>query len=183
LTVKGPDDFLTTEVMRVEIREHLLTDIEAYHEWQSDPDCARFATGLPKTRAQSEESLRDAVDQQRAKPRLRYFFAIVEMKSKEIVGDVGFTISNAGEGDCGWFIRRRFWGRGFATEAAGLMIEFAFARIGLNRLVSSCAVGNSASEHVMQRCGFICTQRTDARASYVLEKGALKTQRVALSVP
>jgi pyridoxine 5-phosphate synthase len=155
---------------RVYLREHTLDDLEAYHDWQSDPEVARQVKWLPKTRAQSEADLIDAVAQQTAHPRQRYFYAVIDPFTGEMVGDVGFTIIGPGVGDGGWFVRRRFWGRGFATAAVEAMIGIAFGATGLERLTASCAAANATSERVMQKCGFRRGPNEPGRLCYELEK-------------
>ena len=163
--------------MSVAVREHAESDLEAYCEWQSDPAVAAFVSWLPRSRTQSEAGLRDAILQQRAARRERYFFAVVEPISGDVVGDVGFTVLQPGVGDCGWFIRRRFWGKGFATDAVRQMMVLAFEDVGLQRLVASCAKGNLASQRVMQKCGFINTHNTADRRYYSLPKDDWRKNR------
>ena len=152
--------------MPIEIREYVESDFESYYEWQSDPAIAAFVSWLPKRREESKADLHDAIMQQRAAPRVRYFFAVVDSQSNEVVGSVGFTVVEDGVGDCGWFIRRGFWGKGYATEAARLMVAAAFGMAGLRHLKASCARGNVASQRVMEKCGFVCVGQTEARLRY-----------------
>lgn len=154
--------------MPIEIREHVESDIEAYYEWQSDPAIATFVSWLPRTRSQIEASLHDAIIQQAAHPRTRYFFAVVDLSSKEVVGDVGFTVVEEGVGDCGWFIRRKFWGNGHATDALRQLITLAFEKAGIHRLKASCARENAASRRIMEKCGFIRVAQTETRLYYSL---------------
>lgn len=151
---------------QIEIREHVLTDMEAYCRWQSDSDIARHVAWLPRSRTESEASLVDAIAQQTAHPRIRYFFAVVLRDSGEIIGDVGLTITDPATGDCGWFIRKDQWGHGYATAAVKLLMAYAFQTVGLERLTASCSIANPASEQVMKKCGFHCVGKTTARVSY-----------------
>jgi [ribosomal protein S5]-alanine N-acetyltransferase len=162
----------------VEIREHVETDLDSYCEWQSDPAVATFVSWLPKTRAQSAEDLREAIRQQVAKARKKYFFAIVDRSSQEVIGDVGFTIIDKGVADCGWFICRRFWGRGYATQAVHQMIAMAFVNAGLHCLVASCVKENLASQRVMKKCGFIGVGETQSRRQYSLSKEEWQKRRL-----
>ena len=41
------------------------------------------------------------------------------------------------------------------TEALKLIIDFAFSKLGLNRIESTHYVGNEGSGRVMQKCGMI----------------------------
>ena len=48
---------------------------------------------------------------------------------------------------------RRFWGQGYATEAARAAIEDGFTRIDLKDIVALTVLDNLPSQHVMQRLG------------------------------
>ena len=48
---------------------------------------------------------------------------------------------------------RPWWGRGFATEAAGAVARYAVERLGLRRVVASADVPNVASHRVLERLG------------------------------
>lgn len=52
-----------------------------------------------------------------------------------------------------WRLGRRWWGRGYAAEAARAAIEDGFGRVGLGEVVAMTAVGNAASVRVMERLG------------------------------
>ena len=74
-----------------------------------------------------------------------------------VVGDAGFERSCASgemrEGRLGYFLEPEYWGRGYATEAAVLVLDFAFRDLGAAVMRASCDARNGASERVMQRCG------------------------------
>lgn len=55
--------------------------------------------------------------------------------------------------EIGWRFRRTCWGRGYATEAAAPLLEFAFAEAGLDRVVSIRHPGNDRSRRVMEKLG------------------------------
>ena len=92
-----------------------------------------------------------------------------------MVGDVGFTLIEDGVGDCGWFIRRRFWGNGYATEAVRQMIVLSFENLGLHCLKASCAKENIASRRIMQKNGFLLVTQTKTRLWYALSRGTEET--------
>lgn len=71
------------------------------------------------------------------------------------VGNCGLvSISKAHHsGEIGYFIDPVEWGRGYATEACGKVIEMAFAELGLNRLFGRCLVRNPASRRVLEKAG------------------------------
>jgi RimJ/RimL family protein N-acetyltransferase len=55
--------------------------------------------------------------------------------------------------EVGWRMASRYWGQGYATEAARLALDFGFRRIGLREIVSFTTVANWRSRRVMERLG------------------------------
>lgn len=53
--------------------------------------------------------------------------------------------------EIGWRLASRFWGRGYATEAAREALRFGFEVLDLEQIVSFTAMGNLRSIAVMQR--------------------------------
>lgn len=52
-----------------------------------------------------------------------------------------------------WRLGRRYWGHGYATEAARAALDDGFGRVGLKEIVSMTALGNEASVRVMEHLG------------------------------
>jgi ribosomal-protein-alanine N-acetyltransferase len=55
--------------------------------------------------------------------------------------------------EVGWRLDRAYWGRGYATEAAGMAIADGFTRLQLKEIVSFTAVVNLRSRRVMEKLG------------------------------
>jgi RimJ/RimL family protein N-acetyltransferase len=58
------------------------------------------------------------------------------------------------EAELSFWIGRPFWGRGYATEAAGAAVDRAFDALGINRIVAHHMVRNPASGRVLAQLGF-----------------------------
>ncbi|MBV9734494.1 MAG: 8-oxo-dGTP diphosphatase MutT [Acidisphaera sp.] len=72
-----------------------------------------------------------------------------------LVGGVGLRIDpRERRARLGYWVGRRFWGHGVATEAAGRLARWALANLSLERLEATVAVGNSRSAAVLRRIGF-----------------------------
>ena len=50
--------------------------------------------------------------------------------------------------------RAGYWGRGFMTEAARAVIDYAFGDLGHETLQSGARVTNPASRRVLEKCAF-----------------------------
>lgn len=55
--------------------------------------------------------------------------------------------------EIGWRLAANHWGRGYATEAAAAVLDHAFARLGLDEVVSFTVAANRRSWMVMERLG------------------------------
>lgn len=63
--------------------------------------------------------------------------------------------------ELGYWLGRRFWGQGFATEASSAVVEHAFRVLGLAMLTSGYFTDNPASGRVLAKLGFVETGRSE----------------------
>ena len=71
-----------------------------------------------------------------------------------IVGGVGLRLDRkARAASLGYWVGRRFWGHGVASEAAGRFCRWALANLDLDRITASVATDNGASIAVLRRIG------------------------------
>lgn len=70
----------------------------------------------------------------------------------------------------GYFIAPQFWNKGYATEAAKLVLSFGFTKLNLSMIEARCQVGNVASESVLKKCGMVKTieGKTESNIKYHL---------------
>lgn len=72
-----------------------------------------------------------------------------------LVGGVGLRVDQqARTARLGYWVGRRFWGHGVATEAAGRLARWALANLDIERLEASVATENASSAAVLRRIGF-----------------------------
>ena len=77
--------------------------------------------------------------------------------SGRLVGGIGFDGLRVGathRAQLGYWLAKPFWGRGIATQAVGAVCAFAFADLGLTRIVARVLEGNAASARVLEKTGF-----------------------------
>jgi ribosomal-protein-serine acetyltransferase len=84
-----------------------------------------------------------------------YEFALVDPISDEFFGGAGVNQINTGHnfGNIGYWVRRSRRGRGIATAAARLLIEFAFADLKLTRAEFVIRPDNLPSRRVAEKVG------------------------------
>ena len=81
-----------------------------------------------------------------------------------LIGACGFGRRPSGAIELGYWIARRHWNQGFATEAGRALIEIA-RTLGLDRLEASHFTDNPASGRVLEKLGFVATGLTTDRHS------------------
>ena len=132
----------------------------------TDPQVMRYITGgSPWNDAQ----VQDFVGRQVATFAERGFcrWKMIEAATGEFIGFCGLGMwRDHPDPEIGWWLARRHWGRGLATEAAGIALRDAFERVGLERVVSIARPENTASTRIMEKLGlkFECEFESDGVA-------------------
>jgi RimJ/RimL family protein N-acetyltransferase len=80
-------------------------------------------------------------------------FLIIK-RDATVLGACGVAERPAAPPEIGYWLAVPFWGRGFATEAARAMIDYAFDHLGYEALYAGARVTNAASRRVLEKCGF-----------------------------
>lgn len=139
---------------RVTWREMSPADAEALHTLLSHPEV--FAMTLD-SEIPAPDVLRVFLREQLATldspDRDRYKLAIT--LDGEVIGTGGIEPRGQHAGEIGYVLGRDHWGKGLATEAAALLIEFGFAELGLHRVIAHTEPDNIASRRVLEKCGMV----------------------------
>lgn len=84
-------------------------------------------------------------------------FAIIVQETGQHVGNVTLNRINwiHRTADTGLMIgRTEFWGKGYAFEAWSLVLDYAFNRLDLRKIIAGAVAGNLPSIHVLKKLGF-----------------------------
>lgn len=143
------------ETPRLILREHEEEDWQAVLAYASDPEVLRFRATEPAGATQVREALARIAAQRRESPRTRYEFAVTLRDTGVLIGwlPLFLTPPDLQQAEIGWTLTRAYWGRGYATEAAGAVLAFAFASLSLHRVWAQCLPENRASSRVMEKLG------------------------------
>jgi len=109
-----------------------------------DPPAERFERGL----------FQHYLDHQ---TRFGYSMYAVTLKSTgQFIGSCGlehYEWDGSPEVEIAYDLNGEFWGRGYATEAAAAIRDFAYGELGLQRIVSYIVPGNIVSRRVAEKIG------------------------------
>ena len=139
---------------RLEIRAFQPTDLEALHAIYGDPEVTRWTPAYPTidhTRRALEKHVSNAEAGALA------LWAVIERASGELIGEAGFAAiyGIASEVELGYTFGRRWWGRGYATEAARACLDEALGSLGRTRVIAMVRPENTASIRVVEKLGMV----------------------------
>ena len=101
-----------------------------------------------------------------------YVFAIIEKSSQRFAGCMGIhPVSEHNRAEVGYWLGAPFWGRGLATSALRLLLQFGFETLKLNRVEAGCFDHNPASGRVMEKAGL---RLEGLRRQYVMHREQYK---------
>ena len=150
----------TLTTVRLRLEPYRDDHVAGLHAMNSDPQVMRYLSGKPDTL----EETRAIVERVKARwAEVGYsWWAFIERETGELV-DAGCLQNLRREAtllpelDCpmelGWRLRRDRHGRGYASEAAFAIGDWAFETFGPDQLLAVCDPDNTASARVMQRIG------------------------------
>lgn len=143
------------ETNRLVVRLFRLSDADAMNRIFGDPEVMRFGSGV-QTSEWVCDWLCHCLKNYRQKLDIGPW-AVIEKNSEEVIGYCGlFYFSNVcgqPETEIGYRLARPYWGRGYATEAARAVLNYAFNVLCLPRLVSIIDPCDVRSIRVAEKLG------------------------------
>jgi RimJ/RimL family protein N-acetyltransferase len=147
---------------RLIIRAFTIDDVPAIHAvLYSDPDAMHFIGG-PHSVERTRQGIAGYIEHQRAAG--YSFWAVIDRESGVLIGEAGLYPMNGVGPDIelGYALGREWWGRGYATEAAGAILNAAFETLSAPRVVAVAKRENTGSLHVLDKLGFRFEGERDA---------------------
>jgi RimJ/RimL family protein N-acetyltransferase len=147
---------------RLTIRQFTEDDVDNLVNLNSDPEVMRFLG-----RSAPREVLRDEVIPFYLGVYQRYdrlgHWAAESASDGEFLGWFHFRPDPFGDitnVDLGYRLRRAAWNRGYATEGSRALITMGFTDLGVQRVYAHAMALNTASRHVMEKCGLTLVSTT-----------------------
>jgi RimJ/RimL family protein N-acetyltransferase len=131
-----------------------LTEADAPHFFalNAEPEAIRYTGDAPFASEAAARQFLRAYDQYRQYGYGRW--AVLSKSSGEWLGWCGLKfLPEEGETDIGFRFFPRYWGQGYATEAARACLRYGFEELGLPAIVGRAMVANGASRKVLEKIG------------------------------
>jgi RimJ/RimL family protein N-acetyltransferase len=142
---------------RITIRPVCIGDKEPMFNYRSDPETNKFLSLIPE----KVDDVADFISKTAFDinvPGTWFQFVIVENNSNMLIGDIGIhfleTDSENKQVEVGYTLNREFRGKGYATEALSLVIDYLINSLDKHRIVASIDPTNEDSIRLVERLGF-----------------------------
>ena len=138
------------------VREIKHSDWRAFASYMSDPRYRQWLD-LPRSRFADERGpkyLVASAKADQAKPNRRsYLLTAVLRRTNVPVGDGFILMSRQQVAEVGWGVSPAFWGRGYASELACLLVALAVERLQAKAVTCKVMMPNQASRRVAEKAG------------------------------
>lgn len=153
---------IITETQRLILREIEETDEAGMYELDSDPEVHQYLGNKPVT---TIEESRNAI----ALIRRQYEengtgrWAVIEKSEGRFIGWAGLKLyrdeinGHSNFLEVGYRLIKKYWGKGYATEAAQTSVVYGFERLHAREIFGMADANNAASIKVLEKCGMTHT--------------------------
>ena len=172
---------------RLVIRQFTEDDADNLFHLNGDPEVMRYLTGGKPT---AREEIRDQIIPVHlgVYDRLDRLgtWAAESAATGEFLGWFHFRPGPDGDItniDLGYRLRRPAWNQGYATEGSRALISMGFTHLGVGRVFAHTMTANTASRHVLEKCGLTLVRTTAYEGPYLIEGAERGEVEYALTKP
>lgn len=139
------------QTTRFYLREKLLSDAKDMYLLNAEPEVLKYTGDLPfKDETEALDFIK-GYDHFEKNGFGRW--VIVDRKTNEYLGWCGLKKHSDGMIDLGYRIKKAYWGRGIASEAAAACLDYGFNVLNMSEIVGRSAKANLASIRILEKIG------------------------------
>lgn len=144
-----------------------MNDVQEYAKLVADPAVMQYiGNGLPQTYGDAESYVKKCIANIDLKGWSR--FVVVNKHTNDFMGFCGFSDYN-NELDFGWRYAKRFWGKGYGTEAAKAVLNLGLTKFHFPRIVSIAYPENIGSIRIIEKIGMTFEKKILLNSKDVLQ--------------
>jgi len=145
------------ETERLKLRQWLPDDYVQFSELSADPEVMEY---FPCVLSESESSSFVKKAESLISKKGWGLWAVELKSTQQFIGFVGLHNPEAKLPftpctEIGWRLSKKYWGNGYATEAANSSLQYAFETLKTDKVFSFTSINNYRSRAVMERLGMV----------------------------
>jgi RimJ/RimL family protein N-acetyltransferase len=109
--------------------------------------------GVPRDRKHQEEAVPRVIKYMEENPGLGLWVAYLKEANEFMGWYILKRLPSDGEVEVGFRLKKKFWGKGYSTEAGIRLLKHGFETVGLKRIVAIVRPDNLASQAVIKKIG------------------------------
>jgi RimJ/RimL family protein N-acetyltransferase len=136
---------------RLILREFDVSDAHSFYELNSDSLVMKYTGDLEFKSVDESRALIENYSAYRDSGYGRW--TVIQKETGECLGWCGLKKHPDGMVDLGYRFHQRYWGNGYATEAAEACLAYGFKELGIEEVIGRTARENLASVRVLEKIG------------------------------
>ena len=147
--------FTRIESERLRIRRFKDSDLAPFMAYRNDPEVARYQSWDSSDEQEARTFIREMESAQLGVPGEWFQFAIESKEMGDLIGDCALRVDEHEpyRAEIGFTLAREHQGKGFASEAVSVLLDYAFGTLGLHRVVAIADSRNAPSVALLERVG------------------------------
>ncbi|MBW2979183.1 N-acetyltransferase [Candidatus Woesearchaeota archaeon] len=147
---------LEIEGERIKLRKLKLSDASDIYKNLQDREMVKWTLNIPWPYKRKDAIKFIRKTHYEMKKKSGYTFGIVLKEINKVIGVVSLIHINQKDknAELGYWLGKKYWGKGLMTEAVKLMLKFAFEKLKLHRVYAGVFEENIASRRVLEKTGF-----------------------------
>lgn len=148
--------------------------LESTIQYAMDYENTRYMCHLPDETVEEAEEFLAGVEEEWKKEQPQFLEFAVIYHDRHI-GAVSVYFEND-TGELGWIINKKYWGNGFAYEAAKALMDYVKSKRKVNHFLAHCDTENTASYRVMEKLGMSRTGEWGGRRNRAATEDSMEYQ-------
>jgi ribosomal-protein-alanine N-acetyltransferase len=145
------------ETERFIIRNIETVDVKGMFALDSDPEVHEFLGKKPLINIEQSAEIIQVIRNQYKENGIGRL-AIIDKETKDFVGWTGLKYEKEVREDfnyydLGYRLRKKYWGKGIATETAIASLKYGFETLALEKICAAAEINNIASNKILQKVG------------------------------
>jgi RimJ/RimL family protein N-acetyltransferase len=145
--------FTTIESPRLILRRFTDSDLEPFLAYLNDPSVARYQSWESYTEQQAREVIEKQKNLVPGLPGQWFTFALELKETGTLIGHVALSTREDGQAEIGFTMARATHGKGLAFEATACVLDYAFTKLKLHRVIAITDCENDRSIALLERLG------------------------------
>ncbi len=180
---------------RLTVRPVQIGDEKEIHEYAGDQSLTMMYFLPNETFEETAKFVKENAEEWEREDQSNFEFVI--LLDGKIIGGCDCDLGHGEDrsyATLGWIIHRDYRNRGYASEAASAILDFAFENLKINKVYAQCDINNPASFGVMRKIGMKCiddkgtrtyprTGKTSGEYTCMITREEWEKTRAALNFP